>query len=70
MHKGHLCIYFIPSYFDMPVFTDREFIIYYYYYYYYYYYLPTYLLQLSCHSVALVLTLNKTKTQYKQYKTQ
>ena len=46
-------------------------------------YLPTDLLQLSCHSVAVVLTLvqtkqirinihkrNNTKTQYKQYKTQ
>jgi hypothetical protein len=52
----------------------------YYYYYYYYYY---YLLQLSFHSVAVVLTLvqtkqirinthkrNNIKTQYKQYKTQ
>jgi len=50
----------------------------YYYYYYYYYY---YLLQLSCHSEAVVLTpvqtkqirinihkQNNTKTQYKQYK--
>jgi len=61
--------------------------LYYYYYYYYYYYLLTYLLiyllQLSCHSVAVVLTLvqtkqirinilkrNNTKTQYKQHKTQ
>ena len=46
-------------------------------------YLLTYLLQFSCHSVAVVLTLvqtkqirinvhkrNNTKTQYKQYKTQ
>ena len=53
--------------------------IFYYYYYYYYYNL----LQLSFHLVAVVLTLvqtkqirksihkrNKTKTQYKQYKTQ
>jgi hypothetical protein len=51
----------------------------YYYYYYYYYY---YLLQLSCHSVAVVLTLVQTKqirintqntiqkAKYKQYNTQ
>jgi hypothetical protein len=66
----------------------KSFYFYYYYNYYYYYYLLTYLLltyflQLSCHSVAVVLTpvqknqirinirkRNKTKTLYKQYKTQ
>ena len=61
----------------MSVYT--VYILYYYYYYYYYYYL----LQLSFHSVAVVLIVeqtkqirknihkrNNTKTQYKQYKTQ
>ena len=55
----------------------------YYYWDYYNYYYYYYLLQLSCHSVAVVITLvqtkqirinihkrNNTKTQYKQYKTQ
>jgi len=59
--------------------------IYYYYYYYYYnyYYYRHHQMQLSCHSVAVVLTLvqtkqirinihkrNNTKAQYKQYETQ
>jgi len=56
---------------------------YYYYYYYHYHHHHHHLLQLSCHSVAAVLTLvqtkqlrinthkrNNTKTQYQQYKTQ
>jgi len=56
---------------------------YYYYYYYHYHHHHRYLLQVSCHSVAVVLTLvqtkqirinihkrNNTKIQYKQYKTQ
>jgi hypothetical protein len=60
--------------------SRRENSVHYCYYCYYYYY---YLLQLSFHSVAIVLTLvqtkqirinihkrNNTKTQYKQYRTQ
>jgi len=65
---------------NASVFFNSNYYYYYYYYSYYYYY---YYLQLSCHSMAVVLTLiqtkqvrinihkrNNTKTQYKQYKTQ